>query len=121
MALKDVKKYFQQVESQYHEMFENIKDLQEAYDQGIVSEEQFNQYSFQIQQIKQNYDRLGYIMYLFTLPKRDKKKNKLRNEGLENYFSLNYADEKAVLKEDSDALKVLKTELRELKESDKRK
>lgn len=110
MALKDVKKYYKQIESTYIEMANSAKDFDEALKDGFVTQEQFDQASQMFAKIKENYDRITYIMYLFMQPARKQKVakyKKINNKGL-SYLESNKADLDSVYLENSDVLKEFK-------------
>lgn len=106
MSVKAVRRYYDQITSQYQEMLENIKDLEEEAAEGIVEPERIERLKEQIAPIKQNYERWSYMMFLLNEPNRKKKQscyarqNKKRLEKLSSENSL-----EQVLAENTEALK----------------
>lgn len=106
MSVKAVKKYYDQICDQYHEMFENIRDLEEEAAKGMVEPERIDRLKDQIAPIKQNYERWSYMMFLLNQPARKEKQPGYanRNKKFLNNLSENNSL-KAVLNENEEALK----------------
>ena len=79
MAVKDVVNYYAQVESQYHEMLEDVKDYEQAFNTGEITEEKYEEALKLVDSIKANYERLSYIMFLLTKRKKYKKRTLTEN------------------------------------------
>lgn len=109
MALKDVKKYFLKIQDTYMSCKENEAEMIIEYKKGNISQEQADNYQKYVNELKLNYDRLAYIMYLFKLPNKQSKKNKYykSNETLNNYFKENKATQEDIELENEDILKKL--------------
>lgn len=122
MALTDVKRYYYTMLKQYIEMKDNIADFEQAVRDGHITEEQLEVAKEDVAVVEANYQRLSYIMYLFELPKNKKKKLKyIRNRAnmkLENSFSKQKADLDSVVNENTSMITHLRTELKNLTESD---
>lgn len=116
MALKDVKSYYYKMLSQYIESKNDLADFEAALKTGYITEDQLIEAKDDVEQMKNNVDRLAYILYLFELPNRKDKKvlAKKRNENLEEYFSRVEADESAVMDENLSLLTHLRETLRSL-------
>lgn len=116
MALKDVKSYYYKMLSQYIESKNDLADFEAALKTGYITEDQLTEAKDDVEQMKNNVDRLAYILYLFELPNRKDKKvlAKKRNENLEEYFSRVEADESAVMDENLSLLTHLRETLRSL-------
>lgn len=106
MSVKAVKKYYDQICDQYHEMLENIRDLEEEAAKGMVEPERIDRLKDQIAPIKQNYERWSYMMFLLNQPTRKEKQPGYanRNKKFLNNLSENNSL-KAVLNENEEALK----------------
>ena len=89
MSVKAVKKYYDQICEQYHEMVENIKDLEEECQNGLVEPERIERLKEQVAPLKQNYERWAYIMFLLNEPQRKSKRKAYakRNQKLLNALS----------------------------------
>ena len=73
MAVKDIIKYYDEVCDVYHELFEDLKEVEKEFNEGLLSPERFEQYKRNIEPIKANYERLSYIIYLLNKPQRKSK------------------------------------------------
>ena len=106
MSVKAVRRYYDHITSQYQEMLENIKDLEQEAADGIVEPERIERLKEQVAPIKQNYERWAYMMFLLNEPNRKKKKTCYERQNkkcLENLSSENSLDQ--VLAENTEALK----------------
>ena len=74
MSIKHVKQYYTQMESQYFEMQQNLKELKQDYEDGMIPSEVVAQMEQLVLPLKQNYERLSYIMYLLLKPAKESKK-----------------------------------------------
>ena len=108
MARKDVLTYYKQVEEQYLEMLQDAKDYDEAYKNGQITEEQFNQAVKSLEIVKINYERLSFVIFLLNAPARDKKKAKYNKMNSKVLGALEDSTVNAVVDENADALKSLK-------------
>ena len=106
MSVKAVKKYYDQICDQYHEMLENIHDLEEEAAKGMVEPERIDRLKDQIAPIKQNYERWSYMMFLLNQPARKEKQPGYANRNKKFLNNLSESNSlKAVLKENEEALK----------------
>jgi iron uptake system EfeUOB component EfeO/EfeM len=117
MALKQVKNYYLQVQEQYLEMVNDAKDFDEAIKKGLIDQAQYDQAQTLLNRVKENYERLSYIIYLFYQPNRDKKVAKFNNQhkGLVKHFNSAGSSKESILEENSDMLKQFKQIVREIK------
>lgn len=106
MAKRDVNLYFAQMESQYFEMLENLKDVQEEAQQGNIPPEEYEQLKKDVELLKSNYERLSWIMMLLNKPAR--KGNEKADMNKEWYQYLKGASKEAILDENRDILANLK-------------
>lgn len=110
MGLKAVKKYYLECQEQYLEMLKDAKDFDDAIKQGLIDQSQFDQAQTLLNRVKENYERLSFIMYLFSQPNRSSKVAKFNNQNknLNNYFEGSSASSQYVMKENDDVLKEFK-------------
>lgn len=80
MALKQVKDYYKSVEKLYFDMLHSLEEMNEEFKKGNVTEEELNKLLTPVNNIKDNYLRLSYIMYLFYQPNREKKVKKFEKQ-----------------------------------------
>lgn len=118
MALIDVKQYYYDVLNQYLEMKEDIADFEEALKAGYITEDKLEEVKKDIYIVKENLDRLSYVMHLFNLPKRKSKQEKYKKQNikLEKYFEENAATSKQVIEENTNVLKHFKDSINKFKE-----
>jgi hypothetical protein len=109
MSVKAVKNYYNQICEQYHEMVENLRDLEVECQQGLVDPERIDRLKEQIAPLKQNYERWAFMMYLLNQPQKKEKqpgyakRNKKFISTLEKKNTVN-----ATIHENEDVLKSFK-------------
>ena len=116
MAVKDVKRYYYTMLSQFLEMKADLADFEQAFADGFITEDQLEAAREDIAKLEANYDRLTYIMYLLEMPNRSSKKqaHEKRSKDELNYLSAKKADAKSVFDENKSALEHLRQELKRL-------
>jgi|GEM_PF-2934479 len=115
MAKRDVVEYFLQVQNEYLELIDNVKEFDNALKQGKVTEEQLLEATSAVNIVKENYDRIAYILILLNKPNRRSKKE---DKSSEQWYKYLKGDSKeAILDENRDALTDFKKLVREVKES----
>ena len=117
MALKQVKDYYKSVEKLYFDMVHSLEGMQEEFNKGNVTEEELNKLLMPVNNIKDNYLRLSYILHLFYEPNRTKKvKNYNKQEHkIVNIFKENRVTKDLDLQDSEYALKEFKKHLEEFK------
>ena len=110
MAKAHVVQYFLEVENQYLEMAENLKEMQQLAAENKVSADDYEQMIKEVETIKSNYERIGYIMFLLNKPNR--KNKKIDSTTLSWYKALKSASKEAIIDENRDALCTLKSLLK---------
>lgn len=81
MSVKAVRKYYDQICEQYHEMIELIHDLEKEAEQDLVEPERIERLKEQVAPIKQNYERWTYMMFLLNQPERKSKREKYKRQN----------------------------------------
>lgn len=115
MSVKHLKQYYVQVEDQYFEMQQALKDLNEEYRKGLVPRQVVDQTAAMLLPLKQNYERLSYVMYLLMKPAKESKKwYERQNASLQKQFERVQATSKDCLQEGSQVLDRFKQYLVEL-------
>ncbi len=110
MAHKDVIEYYKQIQKDYIEMREELKDLEKECMEGLVSPEQLDQMKSTIEPLKTNYERISYIIYLMNKPVRKKKHSGYENRNQKFLKSLSPSNSiESTLNENNLVLKNLKT------------
>lgn len=117
MARKDVVKYYINVQNQYIEMVNDVKDFDEALKEGKVEQWQFDNAQNMLARIKENYERLTYIVFLLNAPNRKDKKQKYFKNNSNLIKVLSTSGEEYVIKENDDVLKEFKKLVAEVKKN----
>lgn len=105
MSVKAVRRYYNQICDQYHEMLENIHDLEVEAAQGMVEPERIERLKEQVAPIKQNYERWSYMMFLLNQPERKEKQSRYKSQNRKLLSSLSKNNSlDAILEENSEAL-----------------
>lgn len=73
MALKQVKDYYKGIEKLYFELVSDLREMENEFKSGSITQEELDKLMVPVQNIKDNYLRLSYIMHLFYQPNRKKK------------------------------------------------
>lgn len=117
MALIDVKLYYKQLEEQYLNMVTMMNEVDKEYKSGSISQEQFDFLVNQVQKVKENYERISYILFLFNIPKSQKNRKKFKNisTSLSKTYTKSHLDEKSLINENSYVLKEIEKTLSEVK------
>lgn len=117
MALKQVKDYYRSVEKLYFDMVHSLEGMQEEFNKGNVTEEELNKLLMPVNNIKDNYLRLSYILHLFYEPNRTKKVENYNKQEhkIVNIFKENRVTKDLDLQDSEYALKEFKKHLEEFK------
>ena len=89
MSVKAVKTYYEKICSQYVEMLQDIRDLEQEASEGLIEPERIDRLKDQIAPIKQNYERWSYMMFLLNEPQRKSKQARYRRANKKLLQSLN--------------------------------
>lgn len=108
MAKRHVIDYYLQVQDLYFEMLNDAKDFDDALKDGFVTQEQVEQSQMMFDRIKDNYDRLSYIIVLLNQPNRKKKLARHQNQNKKVYNYLREVSQENSLFEMKDDLKRFK-------------
>ena len=120
MARKDVLAYYLQQQDVYLRMVATAKKVDDDLRSGLITREERDRLSEalapSIGQIRDNYERLSYIMLLLNEPKRKsgKKAYMRQNKGL--YGRLVAVGKENSIREDMDALAFIRREVRKAEE-----
>ena len=115
MAKKHVINYYNQVQELYFELLADVKDFDEALRDGHVTQEQADEASQMLFRVKDNYERLSYIIMLLNQPTRNKKIKKHESQHKEVYGYLNHVSKDVTLDKMQDDLKKFKEFIRKEK------
>lgn len=123
MAKRDVVQYYLEQEATYSQVLEDVDDLEKSYKSGNMDYERYSQLrdslTQDIQAIKEEYERLSYVMFLLNMPNRVEKKDRYKKEN-QSYFAYleKYSKEKLV-DETRDVLAKFKEQVKKYKEEEK--
>lgn len=81
MAKKDFDRYFQSVCNQYHELNEELKELEETCATTVVNPTIIENMKAMIEPLKNNYMTLSYIKFLLDMPNKKTKQKVYRNQA----------------------------------------
>lgn len=116
MAKRHVIRYFLELENQFIEMQETVKELQQLASDGKVEESTYLNAKEDMELIKQNYERIAYIIFLLNKPNR-KEKDKYDEKVNESWYKLlKTSSKEAIVDETKDALAHFKKIVRGLQD-----
>lgn len=81
MSKKDFDKEYAQVENQYLEMVENLKDMEKEMAEGLVNPDLFEQMKQTIEPLLVNYRMWNYVKFILDKPNRKQKEEKYKNQN----------------------------------------
>ena len=81
MSVKALEAEFDRVYEQYHEMIQDIKDIELEVQKGIVEPEFLDRLKEQIKPIKQNYEWWSWVMFTLHEPQRKSKRQAYRERN----------------------------------------
>jgi len=118
MAVRDVREYYWKLLAQQEEMQNDLEDFTEALQNGYITEEKLEDVKLEVNRLKENVDRVAFILYLLEKPNRASKKpsyNRQNKKLLQEFDKRNATDDN-VIAENKSALDHIRTELKKLKE-----
>lgn len=111
MSKKAVEKYYKEISDQYHEMIENLKDLEKEVLNELVEPERLERLKADIAPLKANWERWTYMMFLLNEPQRKRKHEAYRRANKKMIENLDPANSiENVLQENRDVLSSMKGE-----------
>lgn len=116
MARRHIMQYFCEVENQYNEMMSLIPVYKEMAQEGKLSPEDYNKNLEYIDRLKENYERIAYIIMLLNKPARKNAKEDAITMSW--YKALQFASKEAILDENKDVLAHLKETIRKGQEDE---
>lgn len=111
MAKSHLIKYFLEVEYQYLEMLDILKELKELVKEGKISPEAYAKEEVNVNRLKENYERLAFVMFLLKQPQR--KGKKISKDDLRWYKELKNHSKEAIIDENNDVLCTIKQLIKE--------
>ncbi len=119
MALADVKKYYKIYEQMHYDAWADFLELQEGCKQGLVTQDQVDDLQDELDELDDKYQFFSYIMFLFSLPRRDKKKQAVlsKEEAKRLQLKLVEYSEDEVKLENEDVLVNFRNKINQVKEA----
>lgn len=111
MSVKHLAQYYNEVTNQYQEMLDELRDMESYFSEGMVSPEMLENMKKLIQPIKENYERISWIMYLLNKPsdkKTKKKKDKYNKEATKKYKLKENANPKTIVENNKEYFNKMK-------------
>lgn len=106
MSKKHFEKYLDEVSAQYHEMNEDLRDMEKLVADNMMPPEFLDKLKIMIAPVKDNWLKLNYVKFLLDMPNKKSKVAKYKNQNkkiLENVIT-----KEEVLKQNKDVLESLK-------------
>lgn len=76
MSLKHFAAYYRELQDNYNEMLNGLRELEQACSSGMVEPERVDKYMKTLQPIKDSYLTVQYIKYLIDKPNKKSKQKK---------------------------------------------
>ena len=73
MAVRDVREYYWKLLAQQEEMQNDLEDFTEALQNGYITEEKLEDVKLEVNRLKENVDRVAFVLYLLEKPNRHSK------------------------------------------------
>ena len=123
MARRHLVQYYVELESNYSQMLEDVKDLEQSYESGAIDYERYSHLrdtlTPEIESLKEEFERLSYVMFLLNIPNRVKKEDKFKKENSTYFAYLDKFSQENVIDETHDVLARFKEQVKKYKEETK--
>ena len=123
MAKRHLEQYYIEVESNYSQMLEDVNSLEDSYKAGNMNYERYSQLrdtlTPEIESLKEEYERLSYVIFLLNIPNRVKKEEKYKKENQTYFAYLDKYSKENVVNKTKDVLAKFKEQVKKLKEEEK--
>ena len=107
MSVKHIKAYYGKIAQDYISMKEELKDMENELNDGMVSPEMVEQMKKTIEPLHQNYMRWSYVMFLLNQPNKKSKEAKYKKQNEE--LIKKFANTKDEHQENEEAINKIKT------------
>lgn len=114
MAKRHVVLYYLQVENQYKEELENLKELQELLEEGKVEEWEVEQCKESIENLKTAYETIASVIAELNRPNTNTREDKKFVDAWYNEFKC--ASKEALINENKDCLVTIKNIIKKAKD-----
>lgn len=93
MSKVDFEKYYTQISNQYHELVNNLKEIEEYAINNPVDPVVIDNMKKTIEPVKMSFQTVSYIKYLLDLPRRKSKVKKFEKQNKKLLSKFNKEDE----------------------------
>ena len=115
MSVKHIKEYFNQISNDYVEMLDTFHELEDLAAQEIISQEKLDETTQVINNLKENYLRWSYMIYLLNLPNKKEKRKSYEKRLSKELEKIPKKDRiENVLQENKTSIKEFKDNIRKL-------
>lgn len=111
MAYRDVIKFRDDLYAQLQEMEENINELAELSRTGMVSPETFENAKVYTDRIKDNYEKVSWVLFLLNKPKRKNKESRYTNQSKKLLRECGNWNSDTIRKQNNDLINQCKEEI----------
>lgn len=108
MSKKDFDKYYNEVQAQYTEMLDTLKELSELANTGMVSPETVENTKKIVEPLKNNFMTLSYVAFLLNEPKRTHKIDRYVKQNKKLLVKSGNRTKDDIIKENNDVINELK-------------
>lgn len=108
MAIRHVKDYVKEIEAQYQQMVDILHELERELENNVVAPEVVDNFKATMEPIKNNKDRLDYILFLFNKPNKEPKVKKYVSQNKKLLKQIEKGSKENILKENEKSLQELK-------------
>lgn len=118
MARSHVNNYYKAQIKSLLSMQETVKQMEQAYREGKISEENYSGFVQLTEALRVNVDRISYIVYLMNQPRFGIKKFFQKHKDKLDYFASHKADEAGVFAENNKVLDDMQKYIELMQEKD---
>lgn len=124
MAKRHLIDFYVEQQATYNDMLETVEDLEASYKSGNMDYERYSQLreslTEDIEKIKEDYERLSYVMFLLNIPNRVKKEDRYKKENQVYFAYLDKYSKQNAIDETKDILKEFKEKVKKFNEEQKK-
>ena len=102
MSIKHFNEYYKELESNYIEMVNGLRELEDTCVNQMVTPEMIEQYKLTLQPIKDSYLTLQYVKYLLDKPNKKSKQGRYEKQTKDidkSHFIKKIYDDRSMLEE----------------------
>jgi len=107
MSVKHINNYYKKITQDYMSMKEELKDMEQELNNGMVSPEMVEQMKRTIEPLHQNYMRWSYVIFLLNQPNKKGKEEKYKKQNKE--LIKKFASSKDEHEENQEAINKIKS------------